>query len=198
MRLGGVIPVVAKLGLSSHVQLSVSGSGAFPPESGTIGLGDLTFGLKWRIVDSAPAIGSVAILPSAKVPSGSPVIGTGTTDTGVLLISSRAFGPVSLDLNAGYTERSGNGSGAPRRATVWAASFGGPAGGPIGWVAELYGYPRTTGPAGQAAIVATLFGPTISVRPWLTLDAGAIVPLTGPQPHAAYVGGVWNVGRAWR
>ncbi len=32
----------------------------------------------------------------------------------------------------------------------------------------------------------------------VALDVGAIVPVTGPQPHAYYVGGVYNIGRLWR
>jgi hypothetical protein len=115
----------------------------------------------------------------------------------MLLISSHALGPVAMDLNAGYTRRSGDGEAAPRNATVWTASFGGPAGGALGWVAELYGLPRTSGPAGQDNIVAVLFGPTLTVRPWLALDGGFIVPVTGPQPHAVYFGGVWSIGRLW-
>jgi hypothetical protein len=102
-----------------------------------------------------------------------------------------------MDLNVGYTRRSGDGLAAPRSATVWTASFGGPAIGSIGWVAELYGFPATSGPAGQDAIVAVLVGPTLGLRSWLTIDGGVIVPVTGPQPHAVYFGGVWNVGRAW-
>ena len=65
-------------------------------------------------------------------------------------------------------------------------------------MAELYGLPRTSGPAGQDAIVAVLFGPTLVVRSWFSLDGGVIVPVTGPQPHAIYFGGVWNIGRIWK
>jgi hypothetical protein len=78
---------------------------------------------------------------------------------------------------------------------VWTASFGGPLGGGLGWTAECYGYPSTVGPAGQASIVALLGGPTFLVQQWLAIDAGVIVPLTGPQPHALYAGLVYNVGR---
>jgi hypothetical protein len=28
-------------------------------------------------------------------------------------------------------------------------------------------------------------------------DAGVIIPVTGPQPHALYAGAVYNVGRIW-
>jgi hypothetical protein len=117
---------------------------------------------------------------------------------GLLLISSHDVGPLAVDLNAGYTRRSGDGLTAPRNATVWTASFGGPAIGRVGWVAEIYGFPRTSGPARQDSIVALLFGPTFIVRPWFALDGGVIAPVTGPQPRAIYVGGAWNIGRMWK
>jgi hypothetical protein len=86
---------------------------------------------------------------------------------------------------------------APRRASLWTVSFGGPAHGAMGWTAEIYGYPRTTGQAGSPVIVAILAGPTFEMRPWFVMDAGVIVPVTGPQPRAIYGGLVYNVGRVW-
>jgi hypothetical protein len=147
-------------------------------------------------VDHAPVLGRFAIFPSVKFPTGSADRGTGsdTTDVGLLFISSHDLGPVALDVNVGYTRRSGNGDTAPKSGTLWTMSFGGPATGNVGWVAELFGFPRTSGPAGQDSIVALLFGPTLLVRSWLALDAGVIVPMAGPQPHAVYAGAVWNVG----
>ena len=188
-------PTVFKFGLADHAQLSVFGSAQHSP--GVTGLGDVGVGVKWRIADGAPVLGDFAILPSAKFPTGSADkgTGTGTTDASLLLISSHDLGPVAMDINVGYTRRSGNGSGAPRNATLWTLSFGGPIAGNLGWTGECYGYPRTTGPAGQASIVALLGGPTFLVKKWLAIDAGVIVPLTGPQPHALYAGGVYNVGR---
>ena len=197
---GVVLPIVAKVGLGSHTQLNVVQSPLHPPGGQSIHASDLTFGVKWRVADDAPVLGRFAILPSVKFPTGSALLGSGTdtTDASLLVISSHDLGPVAMDLNAGYTRRSGDGLTAPRNATVWTASFGGPAAGPVGWVAELYGYPRTSGPAGQDNIVAILLGPTFGVRASLALDGGVIVPLTGPQPHAVYFGGVWNIGRAWK
>jgi len=188
-------PTVFKLGLASHVQLGVFGSVVHYP--GATGLGDVGAGVKWRVVDDAPFFGDFAVLPSLKLPTGnaSKGTGTGTTDAAILLISSHSFGPVSMDINAGYTRRSGDGSNAPENATLWTVSFGGPATGGVGWTAECYGYPGTSGPAGQSPIVALLAGPTFLFRKWLAVDAGVIVPLTGPQPHALYAGGVYNVGR---
>jgi hypothetical protein len=153
--------------------------------------------LKWRVLEHAPVLGDFALQPSLKLPSGSQAhgTGTGTTDVGLLLISSHDWGDYALDLNAGYTRRSGDGTIAPRNATLWAVSFGAQVYGKLGWVAELYGYPRTTGPVGLDGIVAFLTGPTLAVEKWIVLDAGAILPLSGSQPHAVYAGLTWNIGK---
>jgi hypothetical protein len=196
---GLLVPVVTKIGLASHAQLSIGMQGVGAPGADSTGFGDLSVGVKWRVADKAPVLGRFAVLPALKMPTGSDELGrgTGTTDAGLLLISSHDFGPVSLDINVGYTHRSGSGEASPKSSTLWTVSLGGPFEGSLGWCAELYGLPSTSGPAGQDNIVATLFGPTYQVRPSLVLDTGVIVPVTGPQPHAVYFGAVWNVGRAW-
>ena len=196
---GSGFPFTLKLGLGSNVQFSVFAGAVLPPTSSTMHLGDLSFGVKWRISDNLPVIGKFALLPSIRLPTGSTAssAGTGTVDGNVLLISDHDIGPVALDINFGYTRRCGNGTATPRNATLWTVSFGGPAVGVLGWVAELYGLPGTFGPAGQAPTTATLFGPTFTLDPWLVLDTGVIVPLAGPQPRAFYFGGVWNINRVW-
>lgn len=189
-------PTVFKLGLTGHAQLSVSGSAQHTPVA--TGLGDAGVGVKIRIADDAAVVGDFAILPAVKFPTGSAAkgTGTGTTDVSILLISSHEVGGVSIDLNVGLTRRSGDGTRAPTASTLWTASFGGPLAGKLGWTAECFGYPRTTREiAAQPSIVALLGGPTFLVRKWLAVDAGIIVPVTGPQPHALYAGGVYNVGR---
>jgi hypothetical protein len=190
-------PVLFKLGIAPRFQLSVQVPLVRPPFKNITGLGDLFVGGKWRLLEGAPVVGDFAILPGIKVPSGAAIASTGTTDVGVLLISSHQLGQVAMDLNAGYTHRSGDGLLAARTSTVWTASFGGPARGVLGWVAELYGLPRTSGPVGAASIVAVLVGPTVEVRRWLVLDGGVIAPITGPQPHALYLGATYNVGKIW-
>jgi Putative MetA-pathway of phenol degradation len=188
-------PTLFKLGLAGNVQLSVFGS--VIRDSTATGVGDFSVGVKWRLRDDAPIVGDFAVLPVVKFPTGSAAngTGTGTTDASLVLISSHDFGALSMDVNVGYTRRSGTGSNAPVNASLWTISFGAPISGSLGWTAECYGYPATSGPAGQASIVALLGGPTFLVRKWLALDAGIIVPLAGPQPHALYAGGVYNVGR---
>jgi hypothetical protein len=192
-----IAPVVVKLGVASHVQLSIFGSAVH--NALATGAGDMGVAVKWRIADGAPVVGDFAVEPTVKFPTGSYArgAGTGTADASLLLISSHDLRGVALDINAGYTRRSGDGSHAPNDATLWTVSFGGSVAGRLGWVLECYGYPGTRGPAGQAPIVALLAGPTYLLVPWLALDAGLIEPAEGPQPHALYAGGVYNVGRLW-
>jgi hypothetical protein len=193
-------PTTLKIGLAPRVQLGIAGAwvrntGIGPAASG---VGDLTVDAKWRISDRMPGLGGAfAVLPSLTLPTGSVARGTGAgvTAVGLLLVSSHTLGAVSLDVNAGYTRRSGDGTTAPRDATMWAAAAGLPVHGPVGWAVETYGYPGTGGPAGQRPIVAILTGPTLTPVRWLEVDAGLIIPLTGPQPHALYAGGTWNIGR---
>lgn len=192
-------PTVLKLGIAPRVQLELASSfvhfsGNAPDYSG---IGDVSAALKWRMLEKAPVIGNFAVQSFLKLPSGSALhgTGTGTTDVGLLLISSHDLGDYALDINAGYTRRSGDGSQAPKDATVWSVSGGGPVYESLGWVVELFGFPRTTGPAGQDGTVAFLTGPTFVVEKWLVLDLGAIIPLAGPQPHAFYAGLTWNIGK---
>ena len=192
-----IAPTNLKIGLASRAQLNllinvIKYSGL---RGGSPTLGDLTVGVKYRIVEDDPWLGDFAILPALKLPTAPTTgAGTGTTDFSLLLISSRQLGPVAMDLNIGQTRRSGDGSRAPITAQIWTASFGFPISGPLGGLAEFFGYPRTSGPAGAEATAALLAGPTFIVREWLAIDAGIITPLTGPQPHAVYVGFVWNFG----
>lgn len=192
------VPTVLKLGVVRRVQLGI-GLPLVAPTGAALGAGDVTVGIKWRLLENAGPLGEFAVLPTLKLPTGSESAGrgTGTTDVSLLLISSHASGAVAMDLNAGITRRSGDGTAAPRTATVWTASFGFPVRGRLAGVGELYGYPRTTGPAGSADIVALLGGPTWKARDWLVFDAGVIVPVTGPQPKALYAGLTWNAGRYW-
>ena len=194
-------PATLKIGLAPRAQLGLV-LDSFHPSAGAVGapgFGDAAVDVKLRLVDDAPVVGAFAILPSLKLPTGSLAAGsgTGTTDAGLLLISSHRFGPYSLDINVGATRRTGRGAGqaTPRTATLWTTSLGTPLAGPFGYAAEIYGYPGTGGPAGVPPIVAFLTGPTLSIETWLAADAGVIVPLHGPQPRAAYAGMVWNIGR---
>ncbi|MGH7651161.1 MAG: hypothetical protein ACREMS_04900 [Gemmatimonadaceae bacterium] len=194
-------PTNLKTGLGSRTQLNlmVNVIKATDVNGGAITAGDVTLGVKYRIVDDDRILGDFAILPAVKLPTASESTGagTGTTDFSLLLISSRNLGPVAMDLNIGGTKRSASRPGAPTNAGIWTASFGFPLYEESGWVAELFGYPRTGGVDGTGPIAAFLTGPTFSAREWLTLDAGIIVPITGAQPHAAYAGFVWNLGCAF-
>jgi hypothetical protein len=190
------VPTLFKLGLSTRTQLAAS----IPVSSSTgvpFGLSDISVGLKWRITEDRPLIQDIAVLPSVKFATGG-VRGSGTTDVSVLLINSRTFGPVGVDLNVGMTWRSGDGSQSPRTSTLWTAAAGIPLRGTLSWTLECYGLPGTSGPSGSAPIVALLTGPTWVLRPEMAVDTGIIVPVTGPQPRAVFLGMVANVGRLAR
>jgi hypothetical protein len=187
-------PTVVKVGLAPRVQLGILATLNRPP-AGELGVGDLAVAVKLRLADSLPVLGAVAVLPTLKLPLADQTHGTGTTDVSLLLISSHQIGPVSVDLNAGYTRRSGDGSRAPRNATVWTAAGAVPVAGAVGFTAELFGYPATSGPTGSPGIVALLGGPTFEITPSWIVDFGGIAGLTGPQPDAIYGGLVYNFGR---
>jgi hypothetical protein len=190
-------PTNLKIGLASRAQLNILFNVIHDRKirGGTFALGDLALGIKYRIVDGDRLLGDFAILPAIKLPTAAPEeAGTGTTDFSLLLISSRQLGPVAMDLNVGQTRRSGDGNSAPRVSNIWTASFGMPLSGALGATLEFFGYPGTGGALGTEGSAAILIGPTFLARKWLSLDAGIISPLTGPQAHAVYVGFVWNAG----
>ena len=187
------MPNELKLGLAPRVQLSVF----LPVESATgvsLGAGDFSAGIKWRLIDGDGPLQRFAILPFIKFPTGGDR-GTNTTDAGLILIDSRSIGPVSLDLNVGLTQHGGDGTTVPRTTTFWTASSGFPVAGPVGWQLECFGYPGTHGPVGAPPTVAILTGPTLGAWRTLALDAGVIIPVAGQQPRGIYAGLVTNLGR---
>jgi hypothetical protein len=189
-------PLVWKMGLGSHLQLNVTTPVVFSDPTRSSGAGDVSLGLKWRLLDQHALFGDFAVLPSVKFATGSATRGTGsgTTDVGILAISSHMFGPVAMDLNAGYT-RVGRGIGTGATdAALWTASFGFPVAGSLGWVAEVFGAPTIDGTSTRST-VAVLTGPTFLVSTALNLDVGLITPVRGDMPNALYAGLVWNLGR---
>lgn len=186
-------PTLFKFGLASHVQFDVMLSTVRPASGGALGVGDGGIGVKWRLFDDAPVLGSFAVQPSLKLPTGSAArgTGTGTTDGSLLLISSHDIGPTALDINVGYTRRSSGGEAG--NAMLWTVSTGTNVSGPWQLAAEVFGYPGF----GCEPSVGFLFGPTYTVHPWFVADVGFIADVRGAQPPALYAGLTWNVGR-WR
>ncbi|MDQ6738460.1 MAG: hypothetical protein M3Z30_12270, partial [Gemmatimonadota bacterium] len=111
------------------------------------------------------------------------------------LISSRMLGSVELDLNAGYTRRSGDGSVAPINSTVLTASLGGAIAGPLGGTVELFGYPATSGASGSPTSLGSVVALTYALQKWLVLDAGAIVNVRNLGANALVAGFTYNMGR---
>ena len=190
-------PIVAKFGLAPRLQLELQGGWVrnAAPAATIAGLTDVAIALKQRVLDAAPLVYDFSVQGSIKLATGARDVGTGTTDLSLLLISSRAIGAAELDLNAGWTHRSGDGTVVPTSATLLTASLGSPIRGPVGGVAELFGYPGTGGAAGTSAQVGFLFGPTLQLVPWLVLDAGAILNVRNLGANAIYAGATYNAGR---
>jgi len=195
------IPLLLKIGLSERVQLDLAPGLSRDAQGGGAksGVTDFVVGVKWRLTDDAPVIGAFAMQGTVSLPTGSPESGRGSGKAAVnlLAISSHRFGPLSLDINAGYTRLGGESAVAPRDSTVWTVSTGFPVAGRIGWVAELYGFPGTSGPNGQPPVVAALTGPTLTLSPSFVLDAGATFDVSRFGGTAIYGGLTWNIGRAW-
>ena len=194
-------PILFKLGLGSRMQFDVSPGWLQVSENGvrTGGVTDLGFALKWQLTENAPIIGSFAIQPGVTIATGSVKNGTtaGAAGVSILLISSHQFGRVYLDLNAAYTHRGGDGTVAPKDATVWTISTWTEVYKRLGWCAELFGYPRTHGPASEDTIVGFLFGPTFDVKKSLIVDTGVVFDIKGLGGNQFYVGATWNLGRVF-
>ena len=195
------VPLYLKFGVTRWLQLAVAPSltsnrgGA----GGDLqaGFADLSLVAKLVVGTGLPVVGDFAVQPSLKLATGSTSrgFGTGTTEGGVLLVSSRQLLGGQIDTNVGITFSSGDGTDAPETSTVWAVAGGRSIAGPLGAVVEVFGFPGTRGPAGGPPQVGLLFGPTYAVRPSLVLDAGAIVDVQNLGGNAAYVGLTANLGR---
>jgi hypothetical protein len=196
------VPAVLKIGLGTHVQLDIAPAWNRDAQNARIesGLTDMIVGVKWRVADAAPLLGMFAVQTVVSLPTGNAEAGMGTGSAGLnlLAISSHQFGPVSIDANVGYTRLGGDGSVAPQNSTLWTIAAGCPISGRLGWTAEVFGYPGTSGPSGNPPVVGFLTGPTFTVRPSVVVDAGAIFDIEGFGGTAVYGGVTWNIGRLWR
>jgi len=194
------VPVHVKFGVTRWLQLAVSpGFTSSRDADGDLqaGFGDLSVAAKLVVGTGLPVLGDFAVQPSLKLATGSTDrgFGTGTTDGGILLVSSHQVLGGQIDANAGITFSDGDGTDAPETSTVWAIAGGRSIAGPLGAVVEVFGFPGTSGVAGGPPQVGLLFGPTFALRPSLVLDAGAIVNLQHLGGNAAYVGLTANLGR---
>ena len=196
------LPIVVKIGLGERFQLGVAPGWQREAEGGgaEAGITDLLVAVKWRLTEDAPVVGALAVQPAVSFPTGSADSGRGSGKAAfnVLMISSHRFGPLSLDVNAGYTRLGGESASAPRDSTVWAVAAALPIAGRVGWAAEVYGYPGTSGPERKPSCGGLLTGPNFTVSSSLVLDAGAIFDIEGFGGTSVYAGLTWNIGRLWR
>lgn len=201
-------PVNLKLGIAPRVQLNVIGSfGAAESTSSLLpggggndtetGVGDLTVAAKVRVADGLPVLGDFSVQPSVKFSTATDGFGTGTTDGGVLLISSHPFSGGEIDVNAGITFRDGDGTSAPKTSTLVAVAGGFSVAGPLGLSAEVFAYPGTSGDSGSPTAIGFLTGPTYKVNRSLILDGGVILDVQNLGTTSVYVGLTANAGRVF-
>jgi hypothetical protein len=196
------VPVLVKIGLGERVQLDIAPNWerSVKGGDGAAGFTDVLVGVKWRLADHAPVLNAFAVQATCWIPASSEAsgLGSGAAGLSVLLISSHQAGPVAIDANLGYTWLGGDGSVSPNNSTWWTAAAAFPFVGRLGWAAEVFGFPGTTGPSGAPPIVAFLTGPTFALKPSLVLDAGAVFDIEGWGGTAIYGGLTWNLGRLWK
>lgn len=100
----GVLSVGVLPGLETRIESTVL---LLEPEGGRAraGVGDSLFGVKYRLVDETDAVPALLGALTVRLPTGDPERGLGTedADVGLLAVASKAFGPVTLTGNVGYT-----------------------------------------------------------------------------------------------
>ena len=191
------LPALLKIGISRRVQLDVL-TVLVHPAGEKIGVIGAAVAGKFHLASGVPLLGDVAVQAGVKFPTGAQPAEFDTTDGPLLLISSHQHGAFSLDVNVGYIRRSGDGSAAPKNATMATASASWSLPRDFGLGVEVFMYPGTSGRAGGPPTVGLLAGPTYSVSAACVLDAGVIVRLRGDYPEALYAGVTYNLGRLKR
>jgi hypothetical protein len=187
------VPLLLKLGVASRLQADLQLTLLQPPGL-ALGIGDLWLIGKRGFPGAGRVLGDLAVQAGLKLPTGAGARSTGTTDVSLLLISSHQLGTASLDVNLGYTRRSGSGIAAPTNSGLATVAAGWPLAGPLGFTVEVFGYPRTSGPAGSPGTLGLLGGPTWRVSRSSVFDLGGIIRVTGSQANAVYGGITANLG----
>jgi hypothetical protein len=194
-------PFLLKLGILSSVELRLGGNGLLrqsPPSAATAtGFGDTTLGAQWRYLKNRPLGLDLAIQATTKLPTGSSTkgLGSGRSDTLLMLLFSRDLGPYHVDVNAietwlGVPTPAGGGHERQAAGTVCVSrtldthwSF----------TSELY----TIGATSQnPRIISNLWAAGYKVSSRLVLDAGADVGVShGAQKISFFAGLTAGLGR---
>jgi hypothetical protein len=190
-------PALLKIGVSRRVQLDVQ-TMAVHPAGETIGMIGTAVAAKWHLASGVPILADVAVQAGVKFPTGGQPPEYETTDGSLILISSHQFDSLSLDVNVGYTRRSGDGSLAPKDAVVATVSASWSLPKDFGIGVEVFMYPGTSGRAGGPSTVDILTGPTYRVNRTFVIDGGVVLRLSGNYADAVYAGVTYNVGRLTR
>jgi hypothetical protein len=177
-----------KIGVGHGVQLAAFGPGYMRTAAGS-GVGDLGATIKVSRALSQRAAG--ALVTSATFPTGDARRGFGAgrvLGNAIVVLSVDLPAQFHSDVNIGPTSI---GDGKPQ----WFASFGVSRGGRIGFATELSEFtPGAVGPRQTRALGALV----LRAAPWVVVDVGGAVGLTGQTPDQLSVGVTTNLGRIFK
>ena len=194
-------PFLLKLGVLSSMELRLGGNGLLrqdqPGAPATTGFGDTTLGAQWCYLKNGPLGLDLAIQATAKLPTASSAkgLGSGQSDTLLMLLFSRDFGPYHVDVNAietwlGVPAEAGGGHERQPAGTVCVSRT-------LNKRWSLTGEVYTIGATSQnPRIVSNLWAAGYKVSSRLVLDAGADVGLShGAQKISFFAGFTAGLGR---
>ena len=148
------------------------------------GLGDLTLGAKWRLVEADGAMPAVALFPFVKLPTARIPIGTERVDGGVHALLSFALpASWSLDANAGLAAI-GQASGGPIVQGTASAALGHPLSERLSGFVELAFASHAE--RGERDSLGLDIGVSLSLTPRLVLDAAVFTTVAGKGPDYAF------------
>jgi hypothetical protein len=180
------INALLKFGVSSNFELRFAND-PLTAESGERGLGDTSFGFKYRFTKDEGNFPSLALIYMVKVPMAADQLGSGEIDHSFAVLASKDLGQHHLDFNC-IANLLGKPSGGFNHNYLNALAWSHPVRGKWGATAELSGVtsPDHAAPGNAQFIASAIYTP----RPRLVFDCGMMGRITGDIPHAMFIAGV--------
>ena len=189
-------PFLLKLGLLASLEARIGGSGwlrqgqprGAPANSG---FGDTTLGVQWCYWKNGPLGLDLAVQVTEKLPTASAAqgLGSGETDTLLMLLFSRDLGPYHVDANAIVTWLGlpASAGGSHERQPAGTVCVSRTLSAHWSLTAEVYTIGATSS---NPRIVSNLWALGYKVSPRLVLDAGADIGLSHGAQKVSFVAGL--------
>ena len=180
------LETTVRVGLVSTLEIRIDGDPIVWQRNAAerTGLGDITLGAKWRLVEADGVMPAVALMPFVKLPTARAPIGTERVDGGVRgLLSFELPASWSLDANVGVAAI-GQASGGHIAQGVASAALAHPLSEHLSGFVEL-AFASHAERGERDSLVADL-GVTLSITPRLALDAAVFTTVAGKGPDYAF------------